>query len=385
MKNSTSSAIRAVMMIFFLWVFLLSIKLFGTGFKHFFVADAKDLIENATTNPFVSLFIGLLATAIIQSSSSSTSIIIAFVGSGTLSFANAVPMIMGANIGTSVTNTIVSFGNVRNRIEFERSFSSAIVHDFFNILCVLIFLPFEITTGFISKSANFITQNLLGISGVKFSSPLNDVVKPVAATIELFLARILNNPITESVKNGKAKIHIEYDLLLLAVLTILSLALLFVSLKYMSKIMKELLLGKFEKILHKYVFNGVLTSFLFGIIFTISVQSSSITTSLVVPLVGAGILTVDQIFPYTVGANIGTTITGILASLVAGNPSAIGIALVHTLFNLLGATIFIPLRMIPIKLSIWYATKAAETRAWAIGYILVIFIILPVTTILIFK
>ncbi len=377
--------VSLVLMALFLWLFLISIKLFGGTFKHYFKADAKSLIENATSNPIVSLLIGILSTAIIQSSSSTTSIIIAFVGAGTLSLTNAVPMIMGANIGTSVTNTIVSFGNIRSKIEFQRSFASAIVHDFFNIMAVIIFLPLEIYTHFISRSSSYLTEIFIGSKGIKFNSPLDAIVKPVAAKVEYLIASLLNNPITEKVKNGHLKYEIEYSTLLLIVMVAISLVLLFVSLKYMSQIMKSLLLGKFEKILHKYVFNNMFTAILFGLLFTISVQSSSITTSLVVPLVGAGILTLEQIFPYTVGANIGTTITGILASIVTGQPSAITIALVHTLFNVMAGAVFLPLKALPIFLSKWFSTKCSENKFYAIGYIIVVFFIVPISLIGLFK
>lgn len=384
-KELRSTLLKFAMMLILLWIFLLSIKLFGGAFKHYFKADAKNLIENATNNPMISLLIGILATAIIQSSSSTTSIIIAFVGAGTLSFNNAIPMIMGANIGTSVTNTIVSFANVKNPVEFRRSFASATVHDVFNILAVAIFLPLELVTGFISRSASFITELLIGTKGVQFDSPVNHIVKPAAAKIELTIAYIMDNPVTETIKDGSVKHSIEYSGLLLTVVTIFALVLLFFSLKYMSEIMKSILLGKFERILHKYVFNNMITSFIFGILFTISVQSSSITTSLVVPLVGAGILNIYQIFPYTVGANIGTTITGILASLVSGNPFGISIALVHTLFNIFGAIVFIPLRSLPIKLSQMLSKKATENKAWALGYVAVVFFVVPVSLIFMFN
>ncbi|MDA3887130.1 MAG: Na/Pi symporter [Candidatus Delongbacteria bacterium] len=382
-KDLRSTIFKFVMMIFLLWVFLLSIKLFGGAFKNYFKDDAKNLIENATNNPMISLLIGILATAIIQSSSSTTSIIIAFVGAGTLSFGNAIPMIMGANIGTSVTNTIVSFANVKNPVEFRRSFASATVHDIFNILAVALFLPLELTTKFISKSALFITELLVGAKGIKFDSPINHIVKPAAAKIEMTIASIMNNPITETIRDGKVKFHIEYSGILLTVVTVFALALLFVSLKYMSEIMKSVLIGKFERILHKYVFNSMITSFIFGILFTVSVQSSSITTSMIVPLVGAGILNLNQIFPYTVGANIGTTITGILASLVSGNPFGISIALVHTLFNIFGAMVFIPLKSIPIKLSELLSKKATENKLWAVGYVAIVFFVVPISLIFI--
>ena len=383
-KKIASVVLNIALMLLFLWIFLLSIKLFGGTFKHYFKNDATSLIENATNNPMISLIIGILSTAIIQSSSSTTSIIIAFVGAGTLSIPNAVPMIMGANIGTSITNTIVSFGNVRNKLEFQRSFASATVHDFFNLLSVSVFLPLELSTGIISKSAGKLTHFLTGSTGVKFDSPLNAIVKPVAAKIELIIAQLLNNPIIEKIKDGKIKFSVEYDGILLTVMVIISLTMLFIALSRMSKIMKSLLLGKFERILHKFVFNNMITSFIFGILFTVSVQSSSIATSLVVPLVGAGILTLEQIFPFTIGSNIGTTITGILAALVTGNPAAITIALVHTLFNILGAVVFIPLKFLPINAAKWFAKKAAETKMWAIGYILLVFFITPLALIAIY-
>ncbi|MDA3838655.1 MAG: Na/Pi symporter [Candidatus Delongbacteria bacterium] len=346
-EENSSLILRVIGMLFFLWLFLLSIKLLGGTFKHYFSADTADLIKNATDNPFVSLFIGILATAVIQSSSSTTSIIVAFVGAGTLSLHNAIPMIMGANIGTSITGILVSFGQMRNKMEFNRSFSAAIVHDYFNWFAVIVFLPLEIISGMLWKengvakgilerSSEFLTSIFVGTSGVKFSSPLDTVVKPIAHYMENFVANLMGNQILED--------NIQYDGALLAIMVILSLALLFVALNYMSSIMKKVLIGKFEKIIHKYVFNRATTALLFGILFTVSVQSSSITISLVVPLVGAGILSMEQIFPYAVGANIGTTITGILAALVTGNASGISIAIVHTLFNVFAAIGLSPLK-----------------------------------------
>ncbi|NOR44495.1 MAG: hypothetical protein GQ534_02830 [Candidatus Delongbacteria bacterium] len=368
-EENSSLILRIIGMLFFLWLFLLSIKLLGGTFKHYFSDDTADLIKNATDNPLVSLFIGILATAIIQSSSSTTSIIVAFVGAGTLSLHNAIPMIMGANIGTSITGILVSFGQMRNKMEFNRSFSAAIVHDYFNWFAVLLFLPLEIMTGVLEKSAIFLTSIFMGTSGMTFKSPLDSVVKPIARSIEHFVSNIMGNQTIED--------KIQYDGALLTVMVILSLMLLFVALNYMSAIMKKLLIGKFERIIHKYVFNQATTALLFGILFTVSVQSSSITISVVVPLVGAGILSMEQIFPYAVGANIGTTITGILAALVTGSPAGISIALVHTLFNIFAAAVFIPLKALPIGAANWFASKAGENKLWAIGYALIVFFIIP--------
>ncbi|MFO7811145.1 MAG: Na/Pi symporter [Candidatus Delongbacteria bacterium] len=382
-KSQYGWAYKSLSMLFSLWFFLLSIKLLGEVFKHYFSSDVTGIIQNATSNPFVALFIGILTTAVIQSSSTTTSIIVAFVGAGTMSFENAIPMVMGANIGTSVTGIIVAFGQVRNKLEFHRSFAAAVVHDFFNWFAVLVFLPIEIYTGFIARTSEFFTTLFVGTSGVSFRSPLDSLVKSVSKFIENFIAETMGYPVKSHELMGKVSHYPDYDGLLLTVMIIFSLICLFISLNMMSSIMKKLLIGKFERIIHKFVFSNAVTALIFGLLFTISVQSSSITISLIVPLVGAGIFTIEQIFPYAVGANIGTTITGILASLVTGNTSAISIAFAHTLFNIFGALLFVPLRVLPIRSAEYFALKVKKNRIWAVVFLLVIFFIIPITIIFI--
>jgi sodium-dependent phosphate cotransporter len=106
----------------------------------------------------------------------------------------------------------------------------------------------------------------------------------------------------------------------------------------------------------------------------------------VVPLVGAGILTVRQIFPYTLGANIGTTATALLAALVAvssGEPAAaagLAIALAHLIFNVLGIVLIYPLaliREVPIRMAEFVGTLAFKNRFYAIAYIVGLFYALP--------
>jgi phosphate:Na+ symporter len=103
----------------------------------------------------------------------------------------------------------------------------------------------------------------------------------------------------------------------------------------MVKLMRSLFIARMAKAMDRFLFRNALSSLVVGIVFTVLVQSSSVTTSLVVPLVGAGILTLEQIFPYTLGANIGTTVTAFLASLPMGT-SARRAARAHMVFNLFG-------------------------------------------------
>lgn len=164
-----------------LYVFLMSIELIGDTFKLMGDDFARGLFEY-TLNPFSGLLTGILATGMVQSSSTVTSIIVSLVASGSVGIEQAVPMVMGANIGTSITNTIVSLGHMTAKQEFQRAFAGATVHDFFNLLAVAVFLPLELATGFLHKVAVATNELLIGRGGVDFDSPLKQAVEP---TVEM--------------------------------------------------------------------------------------------------------------------------------------------------------------------------------------------------------
>ncbi|NMS64749.1 Na/Pi symporter, partial [Vibrio parahaemolyticus] len=141
------------------YLLLLAVSMVGSGFKWATGDQAKVLFEFAA-HPVAGLMIGLVATALIQSSSTVTSIIVGLVAGG-LPVETAIPMVMGANIGTTVTNTLVSLGHVRCKEEFKRAFASATIHDFFNLLAVAIFLPLEMMFGILEKVSHWIVSPLL--------------------------------------------------------------------------------------------------------------------------------------------------------------------------------------------------------------------------------
>ncbi|UCD16467.1 MAG: Na/Pi cotransporter family protein, partial [Candidatus Zixiibacteriota bacterium] len=120
------AVLKPIGLIFFLYLFILSITLLGDSFKLFGKEFAQSLLVS-TSHPIVGLFIGILATSIIQSSSTTTSIVVGMVAGGLLSIDGAIPIVMGANIGTTVTNTIVSLTHITKSREFQRAFSGAIV------------------------------------------------------------------------------------------------------------------------------------------------------------------------------------------------------------------------------------------------------------------
>jgi len=318
-------------------------------------------IFNVTENPVVGLFIGVLATALIQSSSTSTSIVVGLAGSGVISIENAVPVIMGANIGTSVTNTIVSLTHLSHKEEFRKAFAGSIVHDYFNICSVIILLPLEANFGIISKSAVFIQNYAFGFGGLKFVSPVAAVSKPVAVQLA----------------------HIFGDIGWIS--AVISILLLFIALRYIVKTLKSLVLARVERFFQRYIFRTPMLGFILGVALTVMVQSSSITTSLIIPLIGAGVINLYQIFPYVLGANTGTTVTAFLASFAVGSPQAVSIAFAHLLFNIYGIAIFWPLKRIPIFLAEKLAEYVHRRRFIAVIYILFTFFVLPGLIILILR
>ncbi len=346
-----------------LYVFLVSIGMLGGAFKLFGKDFALQLVET-TANPFVGLFVGILATTLVQSSSTTTSIAVGIVAAGGLSIESAVPIIMGANIGTSVTNTLVSMGHITRREEFKRALAGATVHDFFNLIAVALLLPLELVFGFLKHIAEYVSDVFVGVGGMKLANPLKAITKP---TIDGAIDLLGHRPI---------------------VVLIVSLILMYLALKFLVDLARGIVVKRAERFLNRYLFGAPTSAFLFGMILTVLVQSSSISTSLVIPLVGAGILTVTQIFPYTLGANVGTTVTAMLAALSTANIAAITIAFVHLLFNLSGIALVFPvpaIRRIPIRLAHWLAELTSRSRPLAIIYVILVFYLIPIGVILLWK
>ncbi|MFH1143490.1 MAG: Na/Pi symporter [Candidatus Eisenbacteria bacterium] len=331
-----ADALRGLGFLAAFYAFLLSIELMSVAFNLLGGAFATQLIRQ-TAAPLSGLMIGLLTTSIVQSSSLTTSLLVSLVCTGLLPLRLAIPIVMGANIGTTVTNTIVSLGHVSRRAEFQRAFAAATVHDIFNILTVAVLFPLECLFHPIEHAAIWLAQAFAGVGGLQLVSPLKSILSPVAGIIAGGLPYAL-------------------PLLLLA------LVMLFVALNAMVKIMRSLVMSRVERLFERVLFRNDLAGFTFGWLLTSVVQSSSVTTSLVVPLAGTGILSVRRIFPYTLGANIGTTITAILASFALGKPAGIMVAAAHLVFNVAGMLIFYPARSIPIGLACRLGHAAGRSR-----------------------
>ena len=181
--------LRILSILLLLYFFLASIKLIGISFKLFGSDFAEGLI-NAYSNPFVGLFIGILSTSIMQSSSMTTSILVGMVATGAITVRNAVPVVMGANIGTTVTNTMVAMAHITRKQEFRRAFGGALVHDFFNSLSVVMLLPIHLVSqlilgkGFLQFLAEGLANIFENVGGTKFASPLKMVTGPTIRLLQ---------------------------------------------------------------------------------------------------------------------------------------------------------------------------------------------------------
>lgn len=355
--------VRSVLVFALIYIFLVGVSSLEAGIK-IMGQDTQESLFSAAGNPIAALCIGILGTVLVQSSSASTSVIVGLVASGALGVDDAVPMIMGANIGTTVTNTLVSLGHIRQSNEFRRAFAAATVHDFFNVLAVLILLPLELLTGAISSTAEWISEGLVGAAGTEWKSPIKAWVKEPVSWLKS-LWEVLGT-------SG----NVQGVFMVLTGLVIILTALAFIT-RNMRSLVAERVERSINAMLSK---GGGIVALLLGLVITIAVQSSSITTSILIPLAGAGVIALRNAYPVTLGANVGTTITALLAALAASSPESLTVALAHSTFNVLGIFLLyiIPLaRDVPVRAAERLADLAVERRTSAVAYVAVMFIVLP--------
>jgi solute carrier family 34 (sodium-dependent phosphate cotransporter) len=369
--NGLSAPARSALVVLLIYIFLVGVSSLEAGIKIMGEDTQRSLFE-AVSNPIAGLCIGILGTVLVQSSSASTAVIVGLVAGGTLGVDAAVPMVMGANIGTTVTNTLVSLGHVRQSAEFKRAFAAATVHDFFNLLAVAILLPVEVFTGLISSIAESISTSLVGAAGSEWKSPVKAWVKGPVGWLQDFWNSLGVNG------------NVQGTLMLLTGLAIILLALTFI-----TKNMRKLVAARIEQSVNAVLGKGGgAVAMLLGLIVTVAVQSSSITTSILVPLAGAGVVSLRNAYPVTLGANVGTTITALLAALAASKPEALTVGLAHTVFNIMGIFLLyvIPVaRELPLRAAERLAEVAADRKSLAVAYVVGLFIIVPLVGVAVFR
>lgn len=354
---------RSALVLGLIYFFLVGVSSLESGIK-VMGADTQEQLFSNVNNPLAGLFVGILGTVLVQSSSASTSVIVGLVASQALGVEQAVPMIMGANIGTSVTNTLVSLGHLRSSAEFRRAFAAATVHDFFNLFAVAMLLPVELATGLISNIATEISSVLVGSSGAEWESPIKASVKAPVGWLQSLWDSI---GLTGNVLG--------------VVMVTCGLIIVLLALTLITRNMRRLVADRVERTLNAVLGKGAgFVALIVGLVITVAVQSSSITTSILVPLTAAGVLTLRNAYPVTLGANVGTTITALLASLATGSTDSLTVALVHTTFNVIGIFMLyvVPFaRELPIRSAERLADLAVVRRQWAIAYVVLFFIAIP--------
>ncbi|XP_023572216.1 sodium-dependent phosphate transport protein 2A isoform X2 [Octodon degus] len=431
--QACTTFLKVPLMLAFLYLFVCSLDVLSSAFQLAGGKVAGDIFkDNAIlSNPVAGLVVGILVTVLVQSSSTSTSIIVSMVSSGLLEVRSAIPIIMGSNIGTSVTNTIVALMQAGDRTDFRRAFAGATVHDCFNWLSVLVLLPLEAATGYL----HHITELVVASFNIRGGRDAPDLLKIITEPFTKLIIQLDKSVITsiatgdESLRNhsliriwcrpdpmeaatlsraeaNASQIHgnvtmekcshifVDTGLPDLAVGLILlagSLVLLCTCLILLVKMLNSLLKGQVAKVIQKVINTDLPAPFTWvtgyfamvvGAGMTFIVQSSSVFTSAITPLIGLGVISIERAYPLTLGSNIGTTTTAILAALASPKEklcSSFQIALCHFFFNISGILLWYPLpcMRLPIRMAKTLGKRTAKYRWFAVLYLLVCFLLLP--------
>ncbi|XP_059184803.1 solute carrier family 34 member 2a [Centropristis striata] len=441
---------KFILLLGFLYMFICSLDILSSAFQLVGGKAAGDIFQDNTvlSNPLAGLVIGVLVTLLVQSSSTSSSIVVSMVSSGLLTVQLAVPIIMGTNIGTSVTNTLVAMTQAGDRSVFRRAFAGATVHDFFNWLSVLVLLPLEVATGYLyivtkliidsfniqsgeapdllNVITDVLTESIIQldesvISGIATGDSEARNKSLVKKWCQTFTNTTLKNVTvpgpenctspslcwvdgnyTFTLKNISETFNIQKckhlfvdvnlpDLAVGLILLALSLLVLCSCLILIVKLLNSMLKGQVALVIKKILNTdfpfpfGWVTGYIAIVVgagMTFIVQSSSVFTSAITPLVGIGVISIERAYPLSLGSNIGTTTTAILAAMASPGDTlanALQIALVHFLFNISGIILWypIPFTRVPIRLAKGLGNITASYRWFAAVYIICCFFLLP--------
>ena len=348
--------LRGLYAVFFLYLFLCSINVMGSGLKTLDI----DRFLRAGGDPVIALMGGVVATAIVQSSSIVTALIIAFVAAGQMNLDMAIFAVMGANVGTSITNNLASLATWRIRRQFRRAYTAAMMHGFVNLLTVAVLFPLELATGLLTR-VSMQLAGLLGLDPIENPhSPVKMMTRPVVSLFEWLGGLVTTTDKAQGV-----------------VMALAGLILLIGSLVMLVTNLKGALLRRIERLFSSFLFRSELMAGVVGGISTIMVQSSSVTTSLIVPLVGAGAIKLRRAFPFMLGCNIGTTVTAVIAATANPMAAAVGVAICHVFFNVIAVAIWYPMRFVPIGLATWYGRLAARSKWYYVAFLLVVYFAIP--------
>lgn len=446
-KSVLIGTIKFILILLCVWIFICSIKLMYFALMAIAGKTAGDIFSSNVflSNPITGLIIGILFTVIIQSSSTTISIVVAMTAAGVISVPRGIPIVMGANIGTSVTNTAVSLTMSMNREQFARAFAGATVHDCFNVMSVFVLLILELITGYLEALSGAVVNSLGTFEGSSPPKILMAIVSPIVPNLiqinmtvtktlamnpdlfdEVQMLKIwceqkkcpyINGTVgsdlpatgcatpndTSLITNETVSVGLrrcdnsdyafaessmsEQDIggLLFAI----SIIVLIASLLVMVKLLTSSLDGGMKTVIRKAVNTDFKAPFswlskyvalILGMGVTMVIQSSSVVTSTITPLVGLDLVTLERMYCITVGANMGTTTTALIAAVATGDPRSLQISLCHVFFNISGFLLWFPIpfmRKVPQKMATLLGKVTAKYRWFSIVYLICLFAIIP--------
>jgi len=350
--------ILPVLLITGLYGFVLSLTGFKDAWALAFSVEASGnsvqaILNASLSSPYTALLSGVVITSLIQSSSATIAIVVSTVGAGVIGIEDSVYIMMGANIGTTITNTIVGLAHSHQPDEFRRMTPAILVDDIYKVLNVSLFFVIETITGFLSKMSLGIVDFLerstpMGVVLESFPDLIDLVTEPVVAGAISAIASLAASTGLQALMTG----------ILFFLLLILSLSLMGEALEHYLHDRSRLLLNK--------VFGGKYLSFGIGFILCWLLQSSSVTVSLILPLVAQSAISLPMVYYYSIGAALATTCDpGQIISYLKFGPIGLTAGMVHILLNIFGAILFLTvpgLRVLPIVVAEHIAGPMGRSR-----------------------
>ncbi|KAM5298584.1 sodium-dependent phosphate transport protein 2C [Ctenodactylus gundi] len=436
MPRVATGFLKAFGLLASLYFFICSLDILSSAFQLLGSKVAGDIFKDnvVLSNPVAGLVIGVLVTVLVQSSSTSSSIVVSMVASKLLTVRASVPIIMGVNVGTSITSTLVSMVQSGDRDEFRRAFSGSAVHGIFNWLTVLIMLPLESAAGLLERLSGL----ALGAARLQRGARAPDILKAVTQPLTHLIVQLDSKVIAGSAMGNTTHSSLIKrwcsprgqtnqsagnttgalvpgaggsntapmdplpcrhlfagspltDPAVGCILLAGSLAVLCACLFLVVKLLNSVLRGRIARAVKTVInadfpfpfgwLSGCL-AILVGAGLTFLLQSSSVFTAAIVPLMGVGVISLDRAYPLLLGSNIGTTTTALLAALASPADMllvAIQVALIHFFFNLAGILLWytVPMLRLPLPLAKRFGDLTARHRWVAVAYLLLTFLLLP--------
>lgn len=372
------------------------------------------LLTKGLSNPISSVMAGIIATSLFQSSTAITYVIGSLVGNG-LTVQQGIYMAMGANVGNTMTNCIFALVHIRGKSALERAIAGASVNDVFYLLTIAIVLPLEMMSKMLYRiSVASISSD--ETTGFHWKGLIQWTVAPLTDKIIIANEGIMEAFILGDIESceesypvfcdgGNISFHTcnvgaigcdedtdscpvffrdgathKSDLIRGTITLSIAIGLILLSLSGAILLINKMLMTIPIEVVAKLTNLNSTTSMISGCAVGLLLGNSSITESILTPFVGTGVVELEQMFPWSLGANIGLCLTTILAALSSGSAGFVQVALANLLFNVIGILVWFPIpimRTFPLHGALVLGIISSAQRVFPIIYICVIFFGVP--------